>query len=387
MTKPSHEFYQEFIQSCKDAFIGRDLEFECLATALISGMPLCLVGAPGTGKSRAVTEFSKAINKGFFVYLITRYTTPDELFGHFSLKALKERDSYERQMKGKLPEAEVVFLDEVFKASSALLNSLLTVMNEGEVDVGNGQRKKTDIQLFVGASNEYPFDDESLGALWDRWVFRCNVADIPLMKKDKSGKTNFDRLINDQSLGTVNYKLDFDHVVKIKDNAEKVDVSPVMQDIEKIMAFLMSKKIHVSSRRWRKVVQVIKARAAMDGRTEAKPIDLLILSEVLWNRPEQRPAIARFIRETCAGMLNDAMKYLDAAKQIAQSLNHGSSIAQFSVAKGQILELMRGQGRDLKDSDDPQIASIYSEVKDIYREIRDKITEINAQDMIDDMVI
>ena len=362
----AHEEYREFINKCKDAFIERENEFECLATALISEDPIVYVGPPGTGKTRMVTEFAKAIGRSFFVYLITRYTTPDELFGHFSLKALKERDSYERQMTGKLPDCEVVFTDEVFKAPSPLLNALLTVLNEGEVDIGNGQRVKTKTQLFVGASNEYPFDDESLNALWDRWIFRCHVDDIRLMKADKSGFSNFNRLITDKTIGNISATLDFDHVLKLRSEREGVDLSEIMPTIEELMTFLNINKIHVSSRRWRKAIGVVKARAVMAGRKIAKPADLRILSDVLWNRPEQRSEIASKLAELCAGKLLEAMRFHDAAKEIVDRVTpdipEGELMNLLLTVKRHLKSLIKTEMPNFKDETDPEIRELVDAV-------------------------
>lgn len=380
----AHEYYHDFIKDCKSVFIDRENEFECLATALISEDPIVYVGPPGTGKTQMVTQFAKAIARTFFVYLITRYTTPDELFGHFSLKALKERDSYERQMKGKLPDSEVVFADEVFKASSALLNALLTVLNEGEVDIGNGKRVKTKTQLFVGASNEYPFDDESLNALWDRWIFRCHVDDIRLMKTDKSGQSNFHRLITDQAIGQISATLDFDHVLTLRSQREGVDLSEVMPTIEELMTFLTMNKIHVSSRRWRKAIGVVKARSVMAGRQIAKPADLRILADVLWNRPEQRSEIASKLAELCAGRLLEAMKIHDAAKEIVDRVSDidPDDANSLIAAKKDMYGLIKSYGNSFEDETDPEVRELIDALPDFVKQFESRISDAVLGDSI-----
>jgi MoxR-like ATPase len=135
------------------------------------------LGPPGTGKSQLVIKLAERITNGhalsYFVWLMTKFTSPDELFGPISVNGLKA-DEYRRITTGKLPEAELVFLDEPFKASSAILNSLLTALNERMFDNGHARIAIPLISMF-GASNELP-QGEELEALWDRFALRTQVG-------------------------------------------------------------------------------------------------------------------------------------------------------------------------------------------------------------------
>ena len=306
--------YRNFLSDVNDAFIDRAVEIEILGTALIAEENAVLVGPPGTGKSLLAETFAKALQEKYFSYLITRYTTPDEVLGHFSLKELKDNDAYVRQYQNKLPDVSIAFLDEVFKASSSLLNSLLTILNERKIDLGNGIRQKTPLRMVIGASNEYPFNDESLGALWDRWIFRKHVNGL-----DKPDQVI--RLITDKDIGKIASQLDPQCVDALRQQRDQVDLTDVLDDIAKLHQFLKAKGIYISPRRWGKVAKVIKSRSVMAGRQKAKVEDMRILSEVLWNKPEQRDDITGFLAELCSSDLLAVIKLHDACIEVLEEFD------------------------------------------------------------------
>ncbi len=353
----AHQNYRTFLNEMNNAFIDRTAEVEILGTALVAEENAVLVGPPGTGKSLLAEAFAKALQEKFFSYLITRYTTPDELLGHFSLKELKDNDQYVRQFENKLPDCSIAFLDEVFKASSALLNSLLTILNERKVDLGNGVRQKTPLKMVIGASNEYPFQDESLGALWDRWLFRKHVN--PLRKPD-----HIIRLITDKELGNVLTKLDADDLVTLRQDRDNVDLSDVAESIIELHQFLLSKEIYVSPRRWRKVAKVIQSRSIMEGRSKATTKDMRILSDVLWNKPEQRDQIAGFLANLCSGELLEVMKLHDAACEIIDTTNLSEEIEQnlSSVARKNKLLQQIAKDAAAKENGDPEISEYIAKI-------------------------
>ena len=143
--------------------------------ALLAGQHLLLIGPPGTAKSMLARELCRRIDGQYFEWLLTKFTTPEEIFGPLSLVAL-EQGRYERVTELKLPEAEIAFLDEVFKANSAILNSLLTILNERRFHQGN-VAAQVPLRTLVAASNELPDEDE-LAALYDRFLLRFVVGYI-----------------------------------------------------------------------------------------------------------------------------------------------------------------------------------------------------------------
>ena len=173
--KPSLDKLQAIESELAASLIERDEVIRASLVALLSRQRLVVLGTPGTGKSALVTELARRISPlngaglRSFAYLMTRFTTPEELFGPVSVSGLK-RDEYVRITARKPVEAELVFLDEIFKASSAILNALLKIANERIFHNGAQETQVPLISLF-GASNEMPQGNE-LEALWDRFLLR-----------------------------------------------------------------------------------------------------------------------------------------------------------------------------------------------------------------------
>src|SRR5947209_3515407 len=174
---------EKFVQTRRElsaALIERDEEIDIVLTALVCNEHPLLVGPPGTAKSLLLDSLMRWTSGRRFTALLTKFTTPDELFGPISVAGLKE-DRYRRVTTGKMPEAHLVFLDEVFKASSAILNTLLRILNERVFENGDGTLVKVPLLLCVSASNEWPNAQEGgkeLQAVFDRYLFRRTVRPI-----------------------------------------------------------------------------------------------------------------------------------------------------------------------------------------------------------------
>src|SRR5437870_4056717 len=169
----SQEKLKNIREELKQMFLERNDLIDGALAALLSSHHLLIIGPPGTAKSMLADELCRRIEGAdYFQWLLTRFTTPEEIFGAVSLKAL-EQDDYRRVTADKLPEAHIAFLDEVFKASSSILNAILTIINERLFHNG---RQVTQVPLLTlfGASNELPEDDELL-ALYDRFLLRFVV--------------------------------------------------------------------------------------------------------------------------------------------------------------------------------------------------------------------
>ena len=166
----------EVLQPLKQTFVGKDVIVDLLGIGLVAGENLFLLRPPGTAKSAIVHELSRRIEGETFEYLLTRFTEPNELFGPFDIRKLRE-GVLETNTDGMLPEAGFIFLDELLNANSAILNSLLTVLNEHVLRRGR-ETMHLPFLMAVGASNHLP-EDDSLKALFDRSNHSTECSSCP----------------------------------------------------------------------------------------------------------------------------------------------------------------------------------------------------------------
>lgn len=270
-------------------FKERDAEINGSLLALLSGEHILLLGPPGTAKTLLASKICETIEDGnFFHYLLTRFSTPEEVFGPLSLKAL-ERDEFSRRVEGYLPTSHIALLDEIFKANSSILNSLLTVLNERKYHNG---RELLDVPLFsvFGASNELPEEDESLDALYDRFLFRYKVDYI-------QHEENLESLIFENADDFVpSTKLNVDTIREVQKRASMLPVDTEVRTIVKgLRRELKNSNIFVSDRRWRKIVNVLRVASAVNGHSSVNRMTVVLLQHVLWDVPEQKETIRKLI--------------------------------------------------------------------------------------------
>lgn len=276
-----------------------------LLVSLLARAHVVLLGPPGTGKSRLVRDVCQRIVGQFFEWQLTRMSTPEELFGPISLQGLQQ-DRYRRIPTGKLPEAEIAYLDETFKASSAILNTLLAAMNE-RVFYNDGQAIPMPLQMLVGASNELPEDREELGALWDRFLIR-HVVDYV---KDPA---SFTRLLSSATSPAATTTLSLSELAAAQAEVAQVDVTPVFALLGQLRASLTQMGVVASDRRWKQSLPLIQANAWMNGHATAEASDVTILQHVLWSEPDQRLAVAKAVLGLISPFDQKAQDILDDAK-------------------------------------------------------------------------
>ncbi len=275
-----------------EGLIERDIPIRLALLAALAGEHVLLIGPPGTAKSELARRLRLAFTgQTYFERLLTRFSVPEELFGPLSIKAL-ESDKYERQIEGYLPTAAVAFLDEIFKANSAILNALLTLLNEREFDNGT-KRIKTPLVSVVGASNELPQEEELL-ALYDRFLVRYHVGPVT--------DEGFGKLLDlrGQAKPAIDAALmltaaDLEHIHAA---ALKVTVSAEVASLLKAMRkFCQDQKIPVSDRRWRKALFLLQVAAHTDGRAVVSVWDCWLLQHCLWHKPEEIALLAKWYEE------------------------------------------------------------------------------------------
>jgi len=280
---------KRFVEELARPFVGREEEARVIALTLLAREHMVFIGEPGTAKSAMVRRAAELLNARFFKYLLTRFTEPAELFGPLDIKALDE-GRYVRLTKGKLPDAEIAFLDEIFKANSAILNALNTLLQERVLYDGYTELVVPLWSLF-GASNEVPEESE-VAAVYDRFLVRHFVRPVPedkwLELLSKSWDIEKDMYFNE---GRVAEKvMDMKDLKALHEVVLNVNLEPIKPKLVKLFAVFESRGIHVTDRRKGKALKLIAANAVLEGRREAQEADLIVLKYIIpkdWDELEK----------------------------------------------------------------------------------------------------
>lgn len=298
-------------QEMQGEHIERNPVIRSLLVALIARQHVILLGPPGTGKSRLARDLCSRLTGAFFEWQLTRLSTPEELFGPISLQGLQQ-DRYRRIPQGKLPEADIAYLDETFKASSAILNTLLAAMNE-RVFFNDGQAVPMPLIMLIGASNELPEDRGELGALWDRFLVRQVVDYV----QDPQAFAHMLHAANRPAMQT---QLSLTDLQQAQSESEQIDIEPVLPLLGQLRAQLAGQGLIVSDRRWRQSLGLIQADAWLNGHATAAPEDVLILQHVLWESPDQRMMVAKQVMALISPYDQEAQDILDDARDAVTQL-------------------------------------------------------------------
>lgn len=298
---------------------GKDEAVRLALLSAIANESIFFMGPPGTAKSMISRRIAAAFKdfykdgklstdgSGYFEYLMNEFSTPDEICGPVELSALNEKPSrYVRQTEGYLPSANVAFLDEIWKSGPAILNTLLTIINEKKFHNGN-KVEKVPLVSLASASNELPPKDKGLLALWDRFILRVFVN--PVENDDDFFKLvddgNKELVLNDEYKDAL---LEIGDVEKWQAEIDKIELTTearnVIKAIRQELVKLNTDKNHkaddgeayyVSDRRWKKIVHILKTSAFLNGRKSVDLMDCSLIEYAIWNTDNQHNEIGGIV--------------------------------------------------------------------------------------------
>ena len=294
------EKIEKNLEILNSGLVGKEKVMKLGLLSILSGENMILVGPPGTAKSEISRRLREILadsdSETYFEYLFTKFTTPEEIFGPLSIKQL-QNDKFERNMEGYMPSSRIVFLDEIFKANSSILNTLLTILNERVFHNGL-KREKTPLISLIGASNELPFENDELTALYDRFLIRAVVGYV----SDDEIEELLDIKETDMEI-PAEIKFTESDLNEIKNESEKVRVTSgikrtimqIRQEYNKI--FAEDNHEIISDRKLVKMVKLLKVSAYLNGRDKVDFSDLMLLTNCLWNNPENIEKVTKLVLE------------------------------------------------------------------------------------------
>jgi MoxR-like ATPase len=292
----------------KGLFVERDEFVDGALAALLARQHVLLIGPPGSGKSMLVHALCERIaGASYFHWLLTKFTTPEELFGPVSLQGL-ERDRYYRITDGKLPTAHIAFLDEIFKANSAILNALLSLINE-RVYYNDATPTPVPLNTLFGASNLLP-ESRDLDCLFDRFLFRYQVEYI----EESDG---FRSMLEAPDEASGSPALSLADLEQARVDAARVALGEqVIAWLTEIRYRIRGRGLVVSDRRVRLCLSALKAHAYLAGRSRVEARDLRLLGHMLWSVPEERGSIEEIITAVVAPKLHAALQIMHQADDV-----------------------------------------------------------------------
>lgn len=387
------ERFKLLLQEMNRGIYEKETEISLSLLAALAGESIILLGPPGVAKSMVARQLKTAFREAqSFEYLMSRFSTPDEIFGPVSIQKLKTSDTYERAVEGYLPTADVVFLDEIWKAGPAIQNTLLTVINEKIFRNGN-REMHLPLKLLVAASNELPAKGEGLEALWDRFVIRIESRPIKLeknframlleVKSEERGvkkqSSAAEGKANSNAITAEEYAEWTERIDKIGVKIEVLDaISAIRKSLRAVNVDEAAERrnIYVSDRRWKNIVRLLRTSAFMQDREEVDICDLLPIYHCLWQEPEERDAIRNIVIRALFSPFADKLvemknalvediKYLRVRRNPEDGRDYEGEIEALSDG---LSSLEKQLGENLFASADDK-AEISAYLRDFYKEL------------------
>jgi MoxR-like ATPase len=338
----------EVIEPLKRRFVGRDEVIDLIALATTAGEHLFLHGPPGTAKSALIRQFALAVRCSYFEYLLTRFSEPNEVFGPIDLVRLRE-GTVATVTTSMLPEGEFVFLDELFNANSAILNNLLTVLNERIYRRGAEIHQLPLLSLFA-ASNHLP-EDEALRALFDRFLLRCHVENLPRNAIPRLLAAGWEL----EGADPLKSSITAGDLRALGKEVYRVELGGIAEHYAEVVSKVRDLGVALTDRRVVKLLKLVAASAVLCGRTAARVSDFWVLRYV-WDREEQIAPLAALVagviephaQETEAHPLAKVADHVD-GEDLARRLDAAAGEVQSRSLSLAAVARLREQLADIAD--------------------------------------
>lgn len=338
---------------------------------MIANKSVFLYGPPGTGKSYIARKVASVFESDkFFDYLMGKFSTPEEIFGPFKLSELK-KDNLERDIEGFLPSADFAFLDEIWKSSPAILNSLLTILNE-KIFKNGKETIKVPLKGLISASNEFPQANQGLEALYDRFIARLEV--MPIANKD-----NFKKFIQNESK-----EVKLEEKIKNTEIEEVLEKSKIITIDEKVLDILelfranidvynnenKDNIIYISDRKYKMIFELIRVMAVLCGREKIEIGDLILLEYCAWDKPEQKEIIkkslANAMKDFSVNIEFDFKKINGLKNTIKREIKHKKDVFAYVEVNDEEY-IYTNKELETYYGDSPKTISIYIKKESLYK--------------------
>jgi MoxR-like ATPase len=325
----------QIARALSDRFLGKDEVIRLLLIAIVAGEHAVLIGPPGTAKSALVRTFARLIDARYFEYLLTRFTEPNEIFGPVDIAAFRE-GRYERRIEGMLPDSEVVFLDEVFKSNSAILNALLTLLNERRFTSGGAVLPCPLLSCF-GASNEVP-TDETLTAIFDRFLLRIRSENLDAYHFQDLLQRGIANEMQSLAQGAITPLASAREIGELhRAFSQRMRFSEELLATYKGLVFqIRAEGVSLSDRRVVKLLKLFAASAYLDGRAQPDAGDFFVLKHI-WNNEDQ----AAILESIVAPVLEAHFRDHPQARRVGAS---GVGIEALAAEIDRVRQVLTGGG-------------------------------------------